>query len=60
VRALYSFTLKQGAHPQDRRCGVSHLRANGVTWFDLSAKLLTVVGRVDNTTEGTVELTAFG
>jgi hypothetical protein len=32
----------------------------GVTWFDLSAKLLTVVGRVDNTTEGTVELTAFG
>jgi hypothetical protein len=32
----------------------------GVTWFDLSSKLLTVVGRVDNTTDGTVELTVFG
>jgi hypothetical protein len=61
VRALYSFTLKSKGLTRKIGDVVSLTFApNSVTWFDLSAKLLTVVGRVDNTTEGTVELTAFG
>jgi hypothetical protein len=56
VRALYSFTLKNKGLTRKIGDVVSLTFApNGVTWFDLSAKLLTVVGRVDNTTEGTVE-----
>jgi hypothetical protein len=62
VRAIYVFTLKMGKG-LTRRIGdvisLSYAPA-GVTWFDLSSKLLTVVGRVDNTTDGTVELTVFG
>jgi hypothetical protein len=61
VRALYSFTLKIKGLTRKIGDVVSLTFAPaGVTWFDLSAKLLTVVGRVDNTTEGTVELTVFG
>jgi hypothetical protein len=61
ARAIYSFTLKSKGLTRKISDVVSLTFApNGVTWFDLSAKLLTVVGRVDNTTEGTVELTVFG
>jgi hypothetical protein len=61
VRALYSFTLKSKGLTRKIGDVVSLTFAPaGVTWFDLSAKLLTVVGRVDNTTDGTVEITAFG
>lgn len=61
VRALYSFTLKNKGLTRKIGDVVSLTFAPmGVTWFDLSSKLLTVVRRVDNTTDGTVELTAFG
>jgi hypothetical protein len=61
VRALYSFTLKSKGLTRKIGDVVSLTFAPaGVTWFDLSSKLLTIVGRVDNTTDGTIELTAFG
>lgn len=61
VRALYSFTLKSKGLTRKIGDVVSLTFAPaGITWFDLSAKLLTVIGRADNTTDGTVEITAFG
>lgn len=61
VRALYSFTLKSKGLTRKIGDVVSLTFAPaGVVWFDLNAKLLTVVGRVDNTTDGTVQITAFG
>lgn len=61
VRALYVFTVKTKGLTRKIGDVVSLTYAPaGVTWFDLSSKLLTIVGRVDNTTDGTVEITAFG
>lgn len=61
VRALYSFTLKSKGLTRKIGDVVSLTFAPaGVVWFDLNAKLLTVVGRIDNTTDGTVEITVFG
>jgi lysophospholipase L1-like esterase len=61
VPALYVFMLKNKGLTRKIGDVISLTFApNGVTWFDLNEKHLTVVGRVDNTTDGTVELTAFG
>lgn len=59
--SLYAFTLKSKGLTRKIGEVVSLTFApNGVTWFDLNTKMLTIVGRVDNTTDGTVEITAFG
>jgi hypothetical protein len=61
VRALYSYTLKSKGLTRKIGEVVSLTFAPaGVVWFDLNAKLGTVVSRIDNTTDGTVEITAFG
>lgn len=61
ARALYSFTLKSKGLTRKINDVISLTFAPvGIVWFDLNAKLLVVVGRIDNTTDGTVELTVFG
>lgn len=60
VRAIYSFTLKSKGLPRKIGDVISLTFAPaGITWFDLNAKLGVVIGRIDNTTDGTVEITIF-